>query len=169
VGLRVVDIRGLWMDRHHWLASLRLAHILMMSLIVSFLLLNSVSNLQILIKRLFWSLLLNGKVSSAVRNLLWLIVLLRRQTLDQLIVLLDLLLVVLHWLQLQVHRASIFKNEIKSDELKIFKVAKFKYLATKIYLLWDLVRVCTLLLDWFARFLTCWFVKFPFAFIIAFL
>ena len=85
------------MYRHDRLASLSLAHVLVMSLVVSFLMLNC----RIVVQG-FFRCILKGKVS-AMRHLLRLVVLLRRKALNQLIVLLYLLLVVLHGLKFQIH------------------------------------------------------------------
>ena len=95
------------------------------------LLVNHISQLCVVIEWLF-TCLLKGEVC-AVGHLLGLVMLLRGQALDKLIIFLDLLLVVLHWLKLQIDRTSIFKT----IEITI----KFKLLGNK-YLLWDFVRLC---------------------------
>ena len=110
-GYRVIDIRGLRVNWYYRLASLRLTHILVVSLVEGLLLLDGTLKLLIVFKWLC-RCLLERKVC-AVRHLLRLVVLLRGQTLNQLVVLLDLLLVVLHRLQLQIYLSSIFKQQYK--------------------------------------------------------
>ena len=124
---RIVDIA--WVLAHLCRLSLvgrLLAHVLMMGMVDGciiryFLVLcvHCASHLVVVVERLFAGLL-QGEVST-VGHLLRLVVLLGGQALDKLVVFLDLLLVVLHRLQLQIHRASIFKRINKTIKFKLLQ------------------------------------------------
>ena len=90
--LCVVD--GLRLRLNRLSVVLRLAHVLLVC--VHFLMLHRGSQIRVIVKWLFTVLLLEGEIAIMGRHLLRLVVRVCWEALDQLVVLLDLLLVVLH-------------------------------------------------------------------------